>query len=245
MNTFVKLWWQGLLDLLIPPHCSICACLLAPGDKKGICSSCLAGVAYLSGSQCVICGRELHGPAGSVHRCAACLQQPPGYSRAKSIVRYAPPITDLLFRLKYHADTTVVPAIRELIAGYDFTPFKACDLIVPVPLFRRRLQDRGLNQSLILAQIFFPERSTQIVPDLLGRIRWTAPQTGLTGAARRQNLRGAFRVRDARLVAGKSLTLVDDVFTTGTTVAECSRALRQAGCGEVTVITLARVVLED
>lgn len=245
MKSFIRPWWQGLLDLLIPPHCSICGCLLGPGDQKGICTSCLARITYLGESQCLICGRELHGPAGSGHRCSDCLNRPPSYSRAKSIVRYAPPVTDLLFRLKYQADTTVVPAISQLIAGYDFATFTASDLILPVPIFRRRLQERGLNQSLILAQIFFPELSTQIVPDLLQRICWTSPQTGLSGAARRQNLRGAFRVKDADRVAGKSITLVDDVFTTGTTVAECSRALRQAGCQEVVVITLARVALED
>lgn len=245
MKRFIKPWWQGLLDLVIPPHCSICGCLLAPGGKKGICPACLMRVTYLGESQCFVCGRELHGPPGSVHRCSSCLGQPPSYIRAKSIIRYAPPVTDLLFRLKYHADTTVVPALRELITGYDFSPFMAGDLVLPVPLFRRRLQDRGLNQSLILARIFFPELSTRIAPDLLSRIRWTAPQTGLTGAARRQNLRGAFQVKDARLVSGKSLILVDDVFTTGTTVAECSRVLRQAGCREVAVVTLARVVLDD
>lgn len=245
IKSLCKPWWNGLLDLLIPPHCAICGRLLDDGGATKICPPCMTKIQYLTLPQCLICGRELHGPANSIHRCATCLRQPPPYVRVASIIRYASPVTELLFRLKYHGDTTVVPAIAELVAGYDFSPFRKSDLILPVPLFRPRLQARGLNQSLVLARIFFPGLSDKIDPRLLRRLRWTAAQTGLTGAARRRNLRGAFGLDDPQRVAGKTVTLVDDVFTTGTTAAECSRTLLQGGCRAVSVVTFARVPPPD
>lgn len=115
------------------------------------------------------------------------------------------------------------------------------DLIVPVPLHPQRLKERGLNQSVALARLFFPGSLRHLHPDVLVRKRNTPAQTSLNGLARRKNLRGAFAVAENALVQGRTVCLVDDVYTTGTTVSECSRTLLQAGAREVVVLTLARV----
>lgn len=101
--------------------------------------------------------------------------------------------------------------------------------------------NRGFNQSLLLAALFFSGAQSLILPQTLLRVRNTAPQTSLDGMARRKNLTGAFAVSDASLIRGRRVFLVDDVFTTGTTVNECSRTLLAAGAIDVEVLTVARV----
>ena len=115
------------------------------------------------------------------------------------------------------------------------------DLILPVPLHPRRLRGRGFNQALTLARFLLPARRGRIHPDLLRRSRWTDPQVSLSGKARRQNLANVFCLNDPEQVRGRIILLVDDVFTTGTTINECAKTLRQAGAAQVEALTLARV----
>jgi competence protein ComFC len=116
------------------------------------------------------------------------------------------------------------------------------ELIVPVPLHPRRLRWRGFNQSVLLAREVGRAYSTAMDPFVLARRRETPPQTQLTEIERRRNMRGAFAVNPNRSVKNKSILLVDDVYTSGATVNECSRALRRAGAKQVYVLTLARAV---
>lgn len=150
-------------------------------------------------------------------------------------------MSSLLHRLKYQGDTSVLSALREIIGRRDSFCLQEQDRIIPVPLHVSRLRQRGFNQSLVLAKLFFPNQKDLIQVDTLTRIRHTIPQTGLDGIARRKNLHQAFIVRFPERVRGRKIVLVDDVFTTGTTVAECSRMLLRAGADEVRVLTLARV----
>lgn len=115
------------------------------------------------------------------------------------------------------------------------------DHIVPVPLHPKKLRQRGFNQALLLARSFFPGERKKIRSDILVKIRETESQTGLSGTERRKNLRNAFQVKNSGAVSGKKLLLVDDVYTTGTTVRECARMLMKAGAVNVDVLTLARV----
>lgn len=115
------------------------------------------------------------------------------------------------------------------------------DYILPVPLHLKRLRHRGFNQALVLARAFFPEAKRKIVADLLLRHRWTDPQTGMSGSQRRENLRDAFGVACRQKIKNRRILLIDDVFTTGSTVNECARALNAAGAAQVQVFTLARV----
>jgi ComF family protein len=115
------------------------------------------------------------------------------------------------------------------------------DIIVPVPLHLHKLRSRGFNQSLLLAQVFFPDQKEKIRHCLVRR-RHTRPQTGLKGVERRKNVVGAFALRAGEGLTGKKICLVDDVFTTGTTVNECAKTLKRAGAASVEVATLAMVV---
>ncbi len=176
--------------------------------------------------------------------CWSCLTGIPPFSGARALTLYTPPVSVLLHRLKYNGDTISLQILSELAKQFDFTFFKECDCVIPVPLHRRRLQARGLNQSLLLARIFFPDTSALIIPDVLVRVRDTRPQTGLGHAARKGNLHSAFAVKKQVDVRGRKICLVDDVLTTGTTVEECCETLLMAGAAEVKVVTMARVATQ-
>jgi ComF family protein len=122
------------------------------------------------------------------------------------------------------------PACRELV--------DAAEVLVPVPLHTRRLKERGFNQAVLLAQAF-PEKP--LARETLVRVRHTPPQTGLNPKERRENVRKAFAVPRPEEVKGKTILLVDDVYTTGATVRECAKVLLKAGAREVNVLTVARV----
>jgi ComF family protein len=121
-------------------------------------------------------------------------------------------------------------------------PFDSLDLIMPVPLHAQRLREREFNQSLLLADRIGCHLNTPVSFTNLIRIAPSPAQTTLSRKGRLKNLRGAFALRDSESIAGKHILLIDDVFTTGTTVNECAKALRKAGSGDVFVLTLGRTV---
>jgi ComF family protein len=183
---------------------------------------------------------ELAGEQERNQLCGECLRSPPPYCLARSMVRYEPAVRKLIQRLKYAGDTSVIPGLAEIIGCCDLTVFADCQWILPVPLHIDRHRRRGLNQATILAHLFFPEQEQRVRPDWLIRVRNTPAQTTLGGIERRKNLAGAFQVRPGGLPESAVVCLVDDVFTTGTTVGECAGALQRHGGIEVKVLTLAR-----
>jgi ComF family protein len=238
-------WRKGCVDLIFPVRCPFCKIALGSSAERAICSACQAKIHYLQSPLCACCGREMPSSSGGDHLCGDCLRQPPVYARARAVVHYEEPVSHLLHRLKYVGDTSVLPTLTEIMEpfvnalAHDFHP--EADRVVPVPLFPTRLKKRGLNQSLLLARIFFPVAGEALLIDSLIRTRNTLPQTSLDGAARKQNLRKAFAVQYPDTIKGRRVFLVDDVLTTGTTVAECGKALLAAGALEIYVVTVARV----
>jgi ComF family protein len=154
---------------------------------------------------------------------------------------YTPPLQDAICALKYrHVFSLAKPlaalTIRALPAELD------ADVIVPVPLHPSRLRDRGFNQSLLLADHLGRHLGRPVSTTELIRTVATEPQTSLTRSARIRNLRRAFVVRHTEAFGGRNVLLIDDVFTTGTTLNECAKALRSAGAAMVSALTLARTI---
>ena len=239
-----KEWGRGCAELIFPVRCYFCGIGLARQGQV-VCADCLAGIHYLQSPLCSCCGRELPDSSGGDHLCGVCLRQPPVYAWARAVVRYEAPVSHLLHRLKYTADTRTLPVLAKImeplveIVRHDFRG--ETDRVVPVPLFSARLKSRGLNQSLLLAELFFPQAGKALLVDALIRTRNTPPQTTLDGLARRRNLRAAFAVGNPAAIQGRRIFLVDDILTTGTTVTECGKALMAAGAAEIRVVTMARV----
>jgi ComF family protein len=227
----------GILDLLFPPRCHACHAGLPAHRQPQLCSGCREQVIFLSAPLCVCCGRQLQELPGPADRlCGDCLHSRPPFDSARSLVLYGPPVSTLLHRLKFQGDA----ATARVLAGLGQPETVACDLIIPVPLHPSRLRARGLNQSLVLARRFFPAERDKIVLNLLSRQKKTIAQTGLDGRQRRRNLKGAFSVTRPAAVQGRSILVIDDVFTTGTTLAECAQTLKAAGASRVVAWTVAR-----
>ncbi len=159
-------------------------------------------------------------------------------------------LATLVHRFKYSGQTGLAQPLGMLMLGVLLDNWSLADIdwVVPVPLHRHRLRERGFNQSGLLIQTWASSRKVYpaagaglpVAADLLARTRPTASQTGLGRSARAANLKNAFRVRPGKVVANLRLLVVDDVFTTGATANECARVLMKAGAKRVDVLTLAR-----
>jgi ComF family protein len=229
-------------DLLFPRRCAACGDKIFRKYERKMCADCWSDILFLHQPLCRICGMELAGESKRNHVCGSCLGKPPPYLLARSVVRYSTVVQKLLYGLKYGADTSVLPGIAEILAQFDMTPFDQCDYVVPVPLHFKRLRRRGFNQSVLLAKLIFRKNTQSILrTNILVRTRNTVPQTTLNGVKRRKNLKGAFDLVKKAEIDQKIICLVDDVYTTGTTVSECSRIFYSYGAKEVKIITLTRV----
>lgn len=216
--------------LLLPPRCLLCSS--AGDDGLDLCRECRSALP-VQGAACSVCALPL--VDGSAI-CGRCLKHPPGFDAAWASFSYAGAIERLLPRLKFHADLAAGAILASLMAANP--PSFAADVLVPVPLHRKRLAERGYNQALELARPLARALGVPIRAGLLQRVRATTAQTGLTGAERRRNLRDAFATRGE--VPARVL-IVDDVMTTGTTVAACAAALKRDGAQWVGCWIAARV----
>lgn len=234
-------WWRACLDLLFPPTCLGCGKGLPSSRPPLFCPVCQGQITLITPPLCTCCGRPLPDAAGGGHTCGRCLAKPPAFRRARALLLYDGPLAEAIHRFKYQGETAGLASFAHFAQTAALPDLSLPDLILPVPLHPKRLRRRGFNQAQWLAQAFFPEQRGQLRPDLLLRLRHTAPQTGMSGKERRRNLKNGFGVTRAELIRGKSILLVDDVYTTGSTVNECARVLLRAGAATVEVLTLARV----
>jgi ComF family protein len=179
-----------------------------------------------------------------------CRRALPVYSRAIAYGAFEAALRETVHLLKYNR---VLPA-ADFLGGKLSTTFAQlppldgeCWLVVPVPLHTRTLHQRGFNQSELIARAALKRHlvAADLNTKCLIRQRETVPQAGLTRHQRRENIRGAFAVRDANAVRGRDILLIDDVFTTGTTISECARVLRRAGASTVYAATIARALKAD
>ena len=145
-------------------------------------------------------------------------------------------------RFKYNIETHLTSSLGHLLSSFakEWIPDRKDFVIVPVPLHRRRLRERGFNQSLLLAKHVANRLNTELDFLSLRRVRYTLPQTGLGKEERRKNVKKAFQLKDPKIVKGRTVLLIDDVATTGNTLNECARILKRSGSREVLCLVLAR-----
>jgi ComF family protein len=238
--------FRALLDLLFPPLCHICKAFIPEAGDLFICASCLEKITFLVTPLCSVCGTPFGTENGLNHICGACLRNP-SFPICRSATYFAGPVQELIHRFKYGHRVHLSQPLG-LLTARALAPFRAesaPELVVPVPLHRRRLRQRGYNQSQLLAEVLAKQWKLKLEVGNLRRIRWTEPQTSLDATDRRDNVRGAFAVRDPRRLEGRRVLLVDDVFTTGSTIRACAGSLRDAGVAEVFVVTVARSVQQS
>ena len=235
---------QALLNLLYPPSCPLCRRPHTSWPRSEIlCEECSGKLKSVEHPYCPQCGFPFQSEAGEDHLCGRCLSEKRYFSRARSAVVYGDAAGELVSRFKFGGDLRLATFISALMQKTveDLVDGSGHDLLVPVPLHKQRLRFRGYNQSLILGKKISRRCGIPINRWSLVRIRDTPPQLGLPLAKRRKNVRGAFSVSRPDQIKGKNVLLIDDVFTTGSTVSECSRVLIKAGASKVDVVTLAHV----
>lgn len=229
----------AFLDILLPPCCPVCHQRYYGDEPLHICPDCLEKLPLIGDAFCSICGIPF--VAGDKpHPCSRCIKNPPPYSAARAAFMHAGDIKELIHRFKYNGDTRLRRSLGLLTAEKlaKFAKESSADLIVPIPLHNKRLKNRGFNQALLLAEIFSKAWQIPLQRHLIKRTRLTVPQVELGRKQRLSNLHDAFMVADQRLVAGKTIMLVDDVTTTGSTLWEASAVLKKAGARKVLAVTI-------
>ena len=237
--------FRAILDILFPPLCHICRAFIPAAGNIHLCASCREGITPVVSPLCDLCGVPFATTDGIDHRCGHCCTVPPRFTAARTALLFDGPVRDLIHRFKYDRRVQLSRPLG-LLTAEALAPWvtaAAADLVMPVPLHIRRLRQRGFNQAVLLGQVLAREWCLPLDRTTLRRIRWTEPQINLAADQRAANVRGAFAVKDPPRVEGRSIILVDDVYTTGSTVVECSRVLRGAGAAEVRVVTVARAVV--
>lgn len=245
-------WPQKLPGLIrhavrffLPADCAACGVPLTTDPVPLFCRSCWDTIAPLKRSRCSQCDRPLPSPAAltysPAHRCHHCTVRPPAYEQAWTLYPYLPPLQEAICLFKYRGKVALAKPLARLMLDAMPAIIQA-DLIVPVPLHPSRLREREFNQSLLLADQVAKHTGLPLSFTNLVRTVSSNPQSTLSRKERIKNLRRAFAVRHPRLVEHKRILLIDDVFTTGTTVNECATVLRKAGAEAVFVLTLARTI---
>jgi ComF family protein len=213
-----------------------------------VCDECLAEIHAVRAPQCVLCGDRLISAQLLMGDglCVHCREQAPEFDRAVSYGEYDGDLRGLIHLLKYESVLPAAVPLGRMLAEAIVELLPGCrqevPLIVAVPLHKNRRHSRGFNQSELIARAalkHLPER-LELLAGVLVRQRETVSQVGLSREERMANVHGAFRVSDAGRIRNRSVIVVDDVMTTGTTLSECARTLRQAGAKQVWAATVAR-----
>lgn len=233
----VNHWLKIAHNWRLPSTCILC-------DRDGVagrdlCHGCAAELPYLTAA-CERCAIPL--PQAGV--CGQCQQSPPSFDAARALFHYREPLDQLITGLKFSGKLHNARLLGALMAERLVMPAAPRpDVFVPVPLHPARLRQRGFNQALELARPLARALAVPLLPQLCQRLRDTAPQLGQDAGARRRNLKGAFAVQPLGTI--KSVAVVDDVMTTGSTAELLAQALKRAGAERVELWLCARADLPD
>ncbi len=232
-----------LIQFFLPPQCPCCEKFLEEGEQ-GFCSSCLLQIRWIESPFCTVCGVPFISSEAGNHPCGGCLTHRKYFTMARALGAYEGSLQEAIHRWKYEGKTYLTPFFAEwMTEGLNrYWDSDAFDLLIPVPLHRQRLRERGFNQVLLLVKEISSRTGIPYRKTILQKKKPTIPQVTLSGLERERGLRGAFHAVDKEELTGKSVLLVDDVYTTGATVNECSKMLRRGGAKRVDVLTLAHAI---
>ncbi len=230
---------RSLVYRLLPLRCVVCE--LQPGaPATSICTQCEADFFAAETARCERCAICVpRGKTGSPRICGRCLANMPEFDATTTLADYVSPVDGMVMALKFTARLDLAQFFGQLLASrVSAVPPTDDAVVIPVPLAFERARQRGFNQSHHIARAFAVASHRRLVVDRLLRIRHTPPQQSLALKERRSNVRGAFAVEGS--LRGQHVFVVDDVMTTGSTLDEVARVLKQAGAAHVHNLIVAR-----
>ncbi len=229
------------LGVVYPPQCI--ACTNATGEAHALCSTCWAGIPFISDPVCARLGTPFAHDFGPGMLSPAAIADPPRFDSARAVAIHDGAAKAMVARLKYGERLDLARAMARMMVQAGGPLLASADMLIPVPMHRGRLWQRRYNQAALLANEIGLLAQKPVLLDTLRRVKRTPPQVGLTRNERRSNLAGAFRIEpgDKAKVDGRHCLVIDDVRTTGSTLNACAHILRQAGAARIDVLTFTLV----
>lgn len=239
--TVSKFVVQKIVDFALPPRCPGCGVITETADS--FCLPCWQSLQFLGEPCCARCGLPFEYDSGEGAECGACLTEPPFFDRLRAAVAYGEVARAVALKLKYSGRPAVADTLGHFMQRHLSDEEKAA-ILVPVPLHRWRIWKRGYNQSALIAQSLAKRSGLRLELDAIRRVRPTPPLKGMGRQERALTVKGAFAVDEAAraAVTGRTVILVDDVYTSGATANACARLLKRSGAKTVNIICWARVV---
>ena len=231
--------FETAIVFLYPAKCRVCDDFLGVASMPYICADCWQDIRFLEPPWCDICGTP-----GVNGLCDACATSPPRYGQLRTVALYQTTLQQAIHLFKFEKKKVFAEHLIQLINAHipvdcDVATY---DFVLPIPIHKKRLRERGFNQATLLADGIAKAAGVPVLTNTLVRKRHTVAQSSLDREARQQNIVGAFDVLDPDIIRGKRLLVIDDVFTTGATIREAVNELWTADPAEIDVLTLARTM---
>ena len=233
---------ETAITFLYPAQCRVCEKPLGLESVPYMCGECWNDIPLIEPPWCEICGIP-----NIIGKCDACATSDPRYGKLRTIAYYESALQQAIHLFKFEKRTSLAKPLTQLTMEHipDDCNITEYDFILPIPIHKKRLRERGFNQATLLAKGLARTTGIQVVTDALVRHRNTSPQSSLDREARQTNIVGAFKLQKKEVVRNKRILVLDDVFTTGATVREAVKVLWNADPVEVDVLTLARAVIPN
>ena len=227
----LKLTWDAFWELIFPSRlcCIICGSSLGEGSQYGICRSCLEDMDFIEEKRWLQASFKTQEGKGI---------------RMFSVISYKGNIKGLIYDFKYNQKTYIGRHLAEMMTEFLLKEGLSYDVIIPVPLYKKKEAKRGFNQSAIIAKYLGQNTGVEVMASNLQRVRNTAIMHTLNKQERIDNVKAAFSLKNPKAIYNKRILLIDDILTTGATINECGGILYEAGAKEIIACTLAKGVLE-
>jgi len=242
---------EGFLNFIFPLNCKVCGKPIRESMGYSICEECFKTIKIIKDPYCIKCGKPLVRTNYFLNNrdvlCVNCKKHPYYFNYARSVGVYDKALRKCIHLFKYYREKKLSKPLGKLLVEYISEKervYQKYDLIIPVPLHKNDLSTRGFNQSLLLSMEIGNYFSIPVGKDILIKKKVTGAQIKLSKKERENNLVNAFLIIEPEKIKGKNILLIDDVFTTGSTVNECSKELKKAQVKNIRVLTLARGIPE-
>lgn len=228
-----------LESVLFPPDCPFCERIMDYREDS-VCGNCLQNLPFISGKRCRRCGKTV---VQEADLCDDCMKFTHVYKEGRAVFRYEKPVSEAILRFKYHGRRDYGDVFAYWMVRYlgDWIREKEIEVIVPVPIHKKRMKKRGYNQAAIIAKKIAEQMKLDYNDSSIVRCKNTIPQKKLSVIGRMGNMQSAFKVTDNRLKS-KNILIIDDIYTTGMTIDIISICLLKAGAGNVYFAALSQGV---